>query len=110
MRLIGDATSLSNGLGGDSTHLRRGALPAAPASMTPATTVTKMMTMIVRPSIDRCDRRHIDGWRRQIDTSNRCDHHRCDRCYDDATIITSVAVFLGSGRSGHPYRHCERCY
>ena len=50
----------------------------APASMTPATTVTNMTAMIVRCSIDPCDRRHIDRWRRHIDSSNRCDYDRCD--------------------------------
>ena len=77
----------------------------APA-MTPATAVTNT---VVWCSIDACDGRHIDGWRRHIDSSNRCDYDRCD---DDTiiTVVTSVAVIASNGWSHHPYGHCERCY
>ena len=57
-------------------------------SMTPATAVPNA---VVRCSIDPCDGRHIDGWRRHIDlSSNRCDYDRSDRC-DENTF----SCFLG---------------
>jgi hypothetical protein len=89
--------------------------------MIPATTVTNMTVVIVRCSIDVCDRRHINPWRRHIYSSNRCDDDRCDRCDDDrcgwcdgdSTIVLMpvvISIQIGGGnRSRHSNGHCERC-
>jgi hypothetical protein len=87
--------------------------------MIPATTITYIAAMIVRCSIDPCDRRHIDGWRRNINSCNRrdddrFDDDRCNWCDGDSTIVLMTVVISvpigGGSRSRHSDGHCERCY
>jgi hypothetical protein len=92
--------------------------------MIPATTVTYITSMIVRCSIDPCDRRHINWWRRHIDSCNWCDDDRFDRCDDDrcdwcdwcdsdsTIVLIPVVIFIqigGGSRSRHSHGYCEGC-